>query len=70
MLEVDPGSSTRENTINNWTILKYSLLYPYHIQRVQALVRADFPPRITLCQLLLQTWLYTLRSWRISQEMQ
>lgn len=64
MIEEDPGSSTRKiaNTLNVshwtvWKILKDNMLYPYHIQRVQALLPADFPPRIALCQWILQTLL-------------
>lgn len=33
-----------------WRILRASLLYPYHIQRVQALLPRDFPLRIDFCQ--------------------
>ncbi|EFN63884.1 hypothetical protein EAG_08086, partial [Camponotus floridanus] len=36
-------------------ILKYNLLYPYHIQRVQALLPNDFHVRIAFCQWFLQT---------------
>lgn len=32
-----------------WRILNDSLLYPYHIQRVQALLPRDFPCRINFC---------------------
>ena len=35
-------------------ILKENLLYPYHIQRVQALLPHDFPPRENFCQWVLQ----------------
>lgn len=33
-----------------WKILKRNLLYPYHIQRVQALLPGDFPRRVALCR--------------------
>lgn len=33
-----------------WRTLNDSLLYPYHIQRVQALLPRDFPCRIIFCQ--------------------
>lgn len=62
MVAEDPGTSTRRiaNTLNVskgtiWNILRYYLLYPYHLQRVQALLPADFPPRIEFCQWLLHT---------------
>lgn len=31
-------------------VLKYHGLYPYHIQRVQALLPTDFPARVALCR--------------------
>lgn len=37
-----------------WKILKEQQLYPYHLQRVQALSPADFPARITFCNWFLQ----------------
>lgn len=62
MIEEDPSTSTRKisNTLNVsnktvWKILKDNLLYPYHMQRVQALIPTDFPPRIAFCQWLLTT---------------
>lgn len=61
MIEEDRGTSTRKiaNALNVsngtiWHILKENLLYPFHIQRVQALLPTDFPPRIAFCQWLLQ----------------
>ncbi|KAJ8936116.1 hypothetical protein NQ318_022938 [Aromia moschata] len=53
-------------------------IYSFHIQRVQALLPADFPPRIPFCQWflrkiveipqLLNLILFTMR--RVFQEMQ
>lgn len=81
MIEEDPSSSTRQiaNTLNVshwtvWKILKGNLLYPYHIQGVQALLPADYRPRIALCQWVLQTLVLILRFFSpmkpVSQEMQ
>lgn len=56
-VEEDPGTSTRiiagalnctQKTVSR--ILHDHQLYPYHIQRVQALLPRDFPQRINLCQ--------------------
>lgn len=33
-----------------WKILKDNLLYRYHIQHIQALLPADSPPCIAICQ--------------------
>lgn len=56
MVEESPGTSTRkvgnELNVNHktvWSILKDYLLYPYHIQRVQALLPRDFPTRVNFC---------------------
>ena len=61
VVEEEPGTSTRKiaevlNISNGtvWKILRENMLYPYHIQRVQALLPTDFPPRIEFCQWLLQ----------------
>lgn len=60
MVEEDPSTSTRKisNELNVssgtvWHILRENLLYPYHIQRVQALLPDDFLPRIAFCEWLL-----------------
>jgi len=37
-----------------WKILNEDLLYPYHIQRVQALLPADYPSRVIFAQWYLQ----------------
>jgi len=62
MVDDDPGTSTRRmaNTLHVsngtiWNILRGYLLYPYHLQRVQALLPDDFLPRITFCQWVLHT---------------
>lgn len=56
-IEDSPTTSTRKiaHTLNIshstvWRILKKYLLYPYHIQRVQALLPDDFPRRVALCR--------------------
>ncbi|XP_066253696.1 uncharacterized protein, partial [Euwallacea similis] len=60
-IEENPGTSTRKivavlNISHKvvWTVLKEQQLYPYHIQRVQALLPQDYPPRIQFSQLILQ----------------
>lgn len=59
-VEENPGVSTRQlGAILNvghmtvWRVLHEQLLYPYHLQRVQALGPADFPVRLQFCR-----WLY------------
>ncbi|KAJ4430376.1 hypothetical protein ANN_22592 [Periplaneta americana] len=37
-----------------WRLLKEYQLYPYHLQRVQALSPADYPARVGFCQWFLQ----------------
>ncbi|KAJ4438173.1 hypothetical protein ANN_14112 [Periplaneta americana] len=37
-----------------WRLLKEYHLYPYHLQRVQALSPADYPARVRFCQWFLQ----------------
>ncbi|KAJ4436248.1 hypothetical protein ANN_18879 [Periplaneta americana] len=37
-----------------WILLKEYQLYPYHLQRVQALSPADYPARVRFCQWFLQ----------------
>lgn len=56
-IEEHPETSTRKiSVLLNishqvvWRILHDSLLYPYHIQRVQALLPRDFPLRINYCR--------------------
>src|SRR5678816_2810305 len=60
-LEDSPTTSTRKiaatlhvshSTV--FRVLKNQLMYPYHIQRVQALVPTDFPARVALCRLMQQ----------------
>ncbi|KAJ4432395.1 hypothetical protein ANN_21014 [Periplaneta americana] len=45
-----------------WRLLKEYQLYPYHLQRVQALSPADYPARVRFCQWFLQqcghVWAY------------
>lgn len=60
-VEEHPETSTRKiaGTLNIshvlvWKILIDNLLYPYHIQRVQALLPRDFPVRINFCQWFLR----------------
>lgn len=61
-IEEDPSLSTRiianqegssQSTV--WRILHEMLLYPYHIQRVQALEERDFHPRVEFCNWLEET---------------
>lgn len=57
IVEENPHVSTREvkvavgdiDHVSVWRILKSQQLYPYHVQRVQALVPADYPNRNTFC---------------------
>jgi Helix-turn-helix domain (DUF4817) len=56
IVEESPGTSTRKigNELNVshktvWRILKDYSLYPYHIQRVQALLPQDFLNRVNFC---------------------
>lgn len=60
-VEEDPGISVRriaarENVSRHsvWMTLHTQLLYPYHIQRVQALAPADYPVRLMFCRWLLR----------------
>lgn len=56
-VEDDPGISTRQlalasgtSHVTAWRVLHEQLLYPYHIQRVQGLSPADYPPRDNFCR--------------------
>lgn len=56
-IEDDPATSTRKiasdlnlSHVTVWRIFKSQMLYPYHIQRVQALLPRDFPQRLAMCQ--------------------
>lgn len=56
-IDVNPSTSTRklaqQFTVNQksvWKVLHKNLLYPYHKQRVQALLPRDFPVRLEFCQ--------------------
>lgn len=56
-VEDDPGISTRQLAVaagtshsTAWRVLHEQLLYPYHMQRVQGLSPADFPPRENFCR--------------------
>ncbi|EZA47044.1 hypothetical protein X777_16701 [Ooceraea biroi] len=58
-IEHHPETSTRKIAADLhvshklvWTILREQQLYPYHIQRVQALLPRDFPQRLIFCQVL------------------
>lgn len=60
-VERSPDTSTRKiaqqlniSHFTVWKILRENQLYPYHIQRVQALLPADFPQRVVSCTWLLQ----------------
>ncbi|KYN39193.1 hypothetical protein ALC56_06619, partial [Trachymyrmex septentrionalis] len=41
-----------------WRILNEALLHPYHIQRIQALLPADYPSRIIFSYHNNHLWLY------------
>lgn len=60
-VDEDPSTSTRqiarEVGVSHWTVwrtLKESLLYPYHVQRVQSLTANDFCPRRRFCEWLVR----------------
>ena len=60
-VEDDPSTSTRRLSLqfnisheSVRRVLHTNLLYPFHIQRVQALLPTDFPARLEFCQWLLQ----------------
>ena len=60
-IEQNPTTSTRKIAANVnishptvFRILKNQLLYPYHIQRVQALLPGDYPQRMAFCRWLQQ----------------
>lgn len=60
-VEENPATSTRKigRELNIcykivWEILRESLLFPYHVQRVQALLPRDFQPRMQFCRWYLQ----------------
>lgn len=61
MIEADPGTSTRKiaeelqlSHVTVWKVLRQELLFPYHIQRVQALLETDFEPRRAFCEWFIQ----------------
>lgn len=61
MIAQDPGTSTRQvaSTVgvshqSVWRVFRHNLLYPYHVQRVQALSPADYHPREMFCEWYLQ----------------
>lgn len=48
------GSNLNISHVLVWKILHDFLLYPYHIQRVQALLPRDFPLRVNFCRWFLE----------------
>lgn len=57
IIHANPRTSTRKiaNEVNAcpttvWNVLKENLLYPYHVQRVQALLPDDYDRRMQWCQ--------------------
>lgn len=61
IVEENPGISTRRlglqtnlSHMSVWRLLREQQLYPYHLQRVQALSPADYPARLMYCQWFLQ----------------
>ncbi|KAJ4450932.1 hypothetical protein ANN_02367 [Periplaneta americana] len=60
-VDMTPSISTRRVALQVnvphttvWRLLKEYQLYPYHLQRVQALSPADYPARVRFCQWFLQ----------------
>nr|CAH7727978.1 unnamed protein product [Callosobruchus chinensis] len=60
-IERNPETSTRKiahqlniTHVTVWQILRHQQLYPYHMQRVQALIPRDLPLRVDFCD-----WLVT-----------
>ncbi|KAJ4427551.1 hypothetical protein ANN_25199 [Periplaneta americana] len=60
-VNITPSISTRRVALQVnvphttvWRLLKEYQLYPYHLQRVQALSSADYPARVRFCQWFLQ----------------
>lgn len=56
-VEMDPAISTRRLAVacgtsrsTAWRVLHEQSLYPYHLQRVQGLSPADYPPRANFCR--------------------
>lgn len=71
-VEEDPGISVRriaarENVSRHsvWMTLHTQLLYPYHIQRVQALAPADYPARVIFCRWLLRKLVQEPLFWQM-----
>ena len=61
MVDQTPSTSTRRiaadvgvSHATVWRTLHEQLLYPYHIQRVQALIDRDHAPRVEFCRWLLE----------------
>lgn len=61
VIEEQPTTSTRKiafqlnvDHMTVFRILKEHLLYPYHLQRVQALLPRDFPNRLEFCNWMLE----------------
>nr|CAH7729109.1 unnamed protein product [Callosobruchus chinensis] len=55
-IERNPETSTRKiahelniTHVTVWQILRHQQLYPYHMQRVQALIPRDLPLRVDFC---------------------
>jgi len=60
LIDENPTTSTRKiasqlnvDHMTVFRILKEQLLYPYHLQRVQALLPRDFPKRLEFCNWML-----------------
>nr|CAH7713789.1 unnamed protein product [Callosobruchus chinensis] len=58
-IERNPETSTRKiahelivTHVTVWLILRHQQLYPYHMQRVQALIPRDLPLRVDFCNWL------------------
>lgn len=60
-IENHPEKSTRElalqfnvSNVTIWHVLHEQQLYPFHVQRVQALLPRDYPQRTTLCRFFIR----------------
>jgi len=62
-IEIDPSTSTRciaseLGVVHSlvWAVLHENSYYPYHLQRVQALLERDFQPRVEFSNWILSEW--------------
>ena len=62
-IEADPGSSTRKIGLEEgiahstaWEVIHEDLLYPFHVQKVQALYEGDEQLRLNMCNQILEKY--------------